>query len=127
LTSMAVNPIKYLVIPRVFACLLLVPLLSIMSVIIAVFGGLLIAVFVKGVIMSQFLSSVQDFVHVKDLIKCMFKSSVFGVLVSLISCYKGINAGEGAQGVGIATTSAVVLSLISIFICNYLLSLLLFT
>jgi len=126
LTSMAVNPIRYLVIPRVLACLFLVPLLSIMSVIIGILGGMLIAVFVKGVIMMQFLTSVQDFLGVGDLIKCMIKSSIFGLVVSLVSCFKGINAGEGAQGVGIATTSAVVTSLVSIFILNYLLSLLLF-
>jgi len=126
LTAMAVSPLRYLAVPRVLSCMIMVPLLTVMSVIIGILGGILISVYVKGVILSQFLESVQDFLDPIDIYKCMLKSAIFGLIVSLVACFKGINTGEGAQGVGISTTSAVVISLISIFIVNYFLSMLLF-
>jgi phospholipid/cholesterol/gamma-HCH transport system permease protein len=126
LRSMAVSPIRYLVVPRVLACMVMVPLLAIIAVVIGLTGGILVSVYIKGVILGMFIESAQDFLTPIDIVKCMFKSSFFGTLVALISCYKGINTGEGAQGVGIATTGAVVLSLISIFLMNYVLSTILF-
>lgn len=126
LLSMAVSPLRYLAVPRVLSCMIMVPLLNLLAIIIGISGGMLIAVAVKGVIIGQFLESVRDFLTPMDVLKSMFKASVFGVIVSLVSCYKGINTGEGAQGVGISTTGAVVTSLISIFIINYLLSTILF-
>lgn len=126
LRSMAVSPIRYLVVPRVLSCMIMVPLLAIIAVVIGLAGGILVSVYLKGVILGMFIESAQDFLTPIDVIKCMFKASFFGTLVSLISCYKGINTGEGAQGVGIATTGAVVLSLISIFLMNYVLSAILF-
>jgi phospholipid/cholesterol/gamma-HCH transport system permease protein len=124
--AMAVNPQKYLGVPRVLSCLIMVPLLTIVSVVIGILGGLVVAVYGKGVILASFLESTQDFLGPVDIVKCMVKAAIFGLIVSLISCYKGIYTGEGAQGVGISTTGAVVLSLISIFIANYLLSMILF-
>ncbi len=126
LLSMAVSPLKYLAVPRVLSCILMVPLLNLLAIIIGISGGMIIAVFVKGVIVGQFLESVRDFLTPLDVLKSMFKASVFGMIVALVSCYKGINTGEGAQGVGVSTTGAVVTSLISIFIVNYLLSTILF-
>ena len=126
LLSMAVSPLRYLAVPRVLSCMIMVPLLNLLAIIIGISGGMLIAVAVKGVIIGQFLESVRDFLTPMDVLKSMFKASVFGVIVSLVSCYRGINTGEGAQGVGISTTGAVVTSLISIFIINYLLSTILF-
>jgi phospholipid/cholesterol/gamma-HCH transport system permease protein len=126
LLSMAVSPLKYLAVPRVLSCMVMVPLLNVVCITVGVSGGLIIAVFAKGVIMGQFLESVKDFLTPMDLIKSMFKASVFGLIVSLVSCYKGINTGEGAQGVGISTTSAVVISLITIFVADFILSSILF-
>lgn len=126
LLSMAVSPLKYLAVPRVLSCIVMVPLLNLLAIIIGISGGMLIAVTIKGVIIGQFLESVRDFLTPMDVFKSMFKASVFGLIVSLVSCYKGINTGEGAQGVGISTTGAVVVSLISIFIVNYILSTILF-
>jgi phospholipid/cholesterol/gamma-HCH transport system permease protein len=127
LTAMAVNPLRYLAVPRVLSCLIMVPLLTIVAVVIGIIGGMIVAVYGKGVILASFLESTQDFLGPVDIFKCMLKAAIFGMIVSLISCYKGVNTGEGAQGVGISTTGAVVLSLISIFIANYLLSMMLFT
>ena len=126
LTAMAVSPLKYLAVPRVLSCMIMVPLLTVVSIVIGVFGGMIIAVYVKGVILGLFIDSVRDFLTPVDIFKAMFKACVFGMIVSLVSCYKGINTGEGAQGVGISTTGAVVVSLISIFVTNYLLSTVLF-
>ena len=126
LLSMAVSPLRYLAVPRVLSCIVMVPLLNLLAIIIGISGGMLIAVTIKGVIVGQFLESVRDFLTPMDVFKSMFKASVFGLIVSLVSCYKGINTGEGAQGVGISTTGAVVVSLISIFIVNYILSTILF-
>lgn len=126
LTAMAVSPLRYLAVPRVLSCMIMVPLLTVISIVVGVFGGMIIAVYVKGVIMGMFFDSIRDFLGPIDLLKSMFKSCIFGLIVSLVSCYKGINTGEGAQGVGISTTGAVVVSLISIFISNYLLSSILF-
>lgn len=126
LLSMAVSPLRYLAVPRVLSCMIMVPLLNVICILIGVLGGLVIAVFVKGVIIGQFIESIRDFLTPMDLLKSMLKASVFGIIVSLVSCYKGINTGEGAQGVGIATTSAVVISLISIFVSNFVLSSILF-
>lgn len=123
--AMAVNPLMYLVVPRFLSCIIMSPLLTIMSVVIGISGGLVVSVYVKGVIFGMFIESTKDYVTPIDIAKCMLKASVFGAMVSLISCYKGINTGEGSQGVGISTTSAVVLSLLSIFIVNFILSLLL--
>ncbi|MFN8671691.1 MAG: ABC transporter permease [Candidatus Sericytochromatia bacterium] len=124
--SMAVNPLGYLAVPRVLSCLIMVPLLTVIAVVVGISGGMLVAVYVKKVILIQYIESVKDFLVPMDIVKAMIKSAFFGMLVALISCFKGINTGEGAQGVGISTTGAVVTSLISIFITNYLLSLVLF-
>lgn len=126
LISMAVSPLRYLAVPRVLSCMIMVPLLNVVAITIGIAGGLLIAVVVKGVIMGQFIDSIRDFVTPFDLLKSMLKASIFGVIVALVSCYKGINTGEGAQGVGISTTSAVVISLITIFIADFILSTILF-
>lgn len=126
LTAMAVSPLRYLAVPRVLSCMIMVPLLNVMSIVIGVFGGMIIAVYVKGIIFGQFMDSIRDFLTPADLFKSMLKACIFGMIVSLVSCYKGINTGEGAQGVGISTTGAVVISLISIFISNYVLSTILF-
>lgn len=126
LLSMAVSPLKYLAVPRVLSCMIMVPLLNVVAIVVGIAGGLMIAVLVKGVIMGQFIDSIRDFVTPMDLLKSMLKASIFGVIVALVSCYKGINTGEGAQGVGISTTSAVVISLITIFVADFLLSSILF-
>ena len=123
--AMAVNPLMYLVIPRFLSCIIMSPLLTVLSVVIGISGGLIVSVYIKGVIFGMFIESTKDYVTPIDIAKCMFKASVFGGIVSLVSCYKGLNTGEGSQGVGISTTSAVVISLLSIFIFNFILSLLL--
>lgn len=126
LTAMAVSPLYYLALPRVIACIIMVPILAMFSIFIGILGGLLVAVFIKGIILTGFLESTTSFLHIPDLFKAMFKSAIFGIIVSTVGCYQGFNTGEGAEGVGRATTNSVVISLISIFVSNYFLSSVLF-
>jgi len=127
LTAMAVSPLYYLALPRVLACIIMVPVLTLFSIFTGILGGLLVAVFIKGIILSSFIESTTSFLHIPDIFKAMFKSAIFGVIISTVGCYQGINTGEGAEGVGKATTNSVVISLISIFVFNYLLSSVLFS
>ena len=126
LTAMAVSPLYYLALPRVVSCMIMIPILTLLAIAVGILGGVLVAVCIKGVILSGFIEAAQGFLHLSDIFKAMFKAGIFGVIVSTIGCFQGINTGEGAEGVGKATTNSVVYSLISIFICNYFLSSILF-
>lgn len=122
----AVDPTRYLVTPRLVACLVMVPLLVGLGNMVGIAGGYAIATNLKGISSSLFLTSIQQFLAPEDVFKGMFKAAIFGVLVALIGCYQGLNAKKGAQGVGAATTDAVVYSMIAIFVLNYFLSMVLF-
>lgn len=122
----AVDPTRYLVTPRVIACLVMVPILVGMGNLIGVAGGWAVATQLKGISSGLFLTSIQEFLVPSDIFKGMFKAAIFGLLVALIGCHQGLNAKKGAQGVGEATTNAVVHSMIAIFVLNYFLSMALF-
>lgn len=122
----AVDPTRYLVGPRLVACLVMVPLLVGLGNVVGIAGGWAIATNLKGISSTLFLTSVQQFLGVSDVLKGMFKAGIFGMLVALIGCNQGLNAKKGAQGVGEATTTAVVYSMIAIFVLNYFLSMALF-
>lgn len=122
----AVDPTRYLVTPRVVACLVMVPLLVGLGNMVGIAGGWAIATSMKGISSGLFLTSIQQFLSASDVFKGLLKSAIFGVLVALIGCHQGLNAKKGAQGVGAATTDAVVQSMIAIFVLNYILSMLLF-
>ncbi|MDB5098163.1 MAG: mlaE [Cyanobacteria bacterium RYN_339] len=122
----AVDPTRYLVTPRVVACLVMVPLLVGLGNMIGIAGGWAIATTMKGISSGLFLTSIQQFLSPADVLKGMFKACIFGILVALIGCHQGLNAKKGAQGVGAATTDAVVHAMIAIFVLNYILSMLLF-
>lgn len=126
LQTLGTNPVKYLVLPRILACLAMMPVLTIFADFIGFLGGYLVAVYLVGVNPSGYLDYAQRFLTMKDVFGGLIKAAVFGVLIALVSCHKGISAREGARGVGEATTKAVVASLISIFIFNYFLSLMIF-
>lgn len=126
LKSLATNPVKYLVVPRVLACFTMLPVLTIFADFIGFMGGYLVAVYLVGINSSGYLDYAQRYLTLNDIFGGLIKSAVFGILIALISCHKGLSAKEGARGVGEATTDAVVASLISIFIFNYFLSLLIF-
>ncbi|WP_346353603.1 ABC transporter permease [Azotosporobacter soli] len=126
LRVMAVNPVQYLVVPRFLACVFMAPILVVFANVIGVSGGYLVAVYYADISPFTYLHSIQVFAVVNDITGGLIKSMFFGGIVAIIGCYKGLDAKEGAEGVGNATTGAVVTSMILIFISNYFLSLLLY-
>ncbi|MBE9124697.1 MULTISPECIES: MlaE family lipid ABC transporter permease subunit [unclassified Coleofasciculus] len=120
------DPIDYLVIPRVLACCLMLPLLTILAIILGMTGGMLIAENMYNIPHSVFLDSARKFLGVWDLCSAAIKAACFGMLIAVIGCSWGLTTTGGAKGVGQSTTTAVVTALLAIFIVNFFLSLLMF-
>ena len=120
------DPVDYLVTPRVLACCFMLPVLTILSLLVGITGGLFIADYLYDISSTVFIESVRDFLEVWDLFACVIKSVVFGGVISIIGCNWGLTTRGGAKGVGQSTTAAVVISLIAIFIANFFLSWLMF-
>ena len=120
------DPIDYLVTPRVIACALMLPVLTILSLVTGMIGGLFIANSLYDIPSSVFLDSVENFLKTWDLVSSMIKSLIFGALIGIIGCSWGLTTTGGAKGVGKSTTTAVVTSLLAIFIANFFLSWLMF-
>ncbi len=120
------DPVDYLVIPRVIACCLMLPLLTILSLITGLAGGLLVASANFRIVSSLFLDSVRNFLQPWDIVSAMIKAVVFGALLAVIGCSWGLTTTGGAKGVGQSTTTAVVTAMLAIFIANFFLSWLLF-
>lgn len=116
------DPIDYLVIPRFLACCLMLPILTILALLTGMMGGLLIASSLYQIPQSVFLNSVQTFMQFWDIISALIKAVVFGGLIAVIGCSWGLTTSGGAKGVGQSTTTAVVTSLLAIFVANFFLS-----
>lgn len=119
LTTLSVNPFKYLIAPRVIAGTLMLPVLVLIGDIIGVFGGYVVSVYSLGFGAGSYLSQSWDVLEPMDVISGLVKAAVFGFVVSILGCYHGYNSARGAQGVGAATTNAVVSSSILILILNF--------
>lgn len=117
--SMALNPLKYLVIPNLIAGVISLPILNAIFVVVGVFGGYTVGVGLMGVSSGTYFGGINEVVDARDILEGLYKSLSFGVLISWISCYKGYFTGYGAEGVSKATTQAVVLSSVSILIWDY--------
>ncbi len=120
------DPIDYLVIPRVVACALMLPVLTMLSFFTGMTGGLLIVTSLYGISQTVFLNSAQNFLTTWDLVTSLIKAFVFGVLIAVIGSSWGLTTTGGAKGVGQSTTTAVVTALLAIFISNFFLSWLMF-
>jgi phospholipid/cholesterol/gamma-HCH transport system permease protein len=120
------DPIEYLVIPRMIACCTMLPILTILSLITGMAGGLVISITVYNISDTVFLDSAQSFLGLWDLVSAMMKAVIFGALIAIIGCNWGLTTTGGAKGVGQSTTTAVVTALLAIFISNFLLSWLMF-
>ena len=127
LSAMAVPPMYYLLLPRIISAVIMLPLLTILALGVGLIGATIVGVFTNGLIYSAFVDSIRSLLFADDVAKALLKSAVFGLIISTIACYHGVRTGQGAQGVGEATTKSVVYSLISIFISNYFLSFILYT
>lgn len=124
--AMAVSPLYYLVLPRLLACLLMLPVLTVFANVFGIGGGYFVSVFVADINPNDFFRTARMFLRIKEVVYGLMKSSCFGAIVSLVACHQGLTATQGAFGVGKATTNAVVLAMVFIFAANYFLSALMF-
>jgi phospholipid/cholesterol/gamma-HCH transport system permease protein len=126
LSAMAIHPVRYLVVPRVVAALVMLPVLTVFADFIAVFGGYVVSVMALAVPSHTYLSSLKEFFLLKDLLSGLFKAGIFGGIIGWMGCYYGFQTEGGAEGVGIATTHAVVGSCVLVLISDYVLANVLF-
>jgi phospholipid/cholesterol/gamma-HCH transport system permease protein len=122
LSTLSTNPMKYLVAPRLLGGLLALPLLVVVADILGVLGGFIIASVKLGYNAQVYLANTLDFVQTGDVVSGLVKAAVFGFLVTLMGCYHGYNSRGGAQGVGTATTNAVVSASVLILAFDYVLT-----
>ena len=127
LRAMAVDPDRYLAVPRIVAALIMVPLLTGVSDVVGFLAGLVIAVYVGKLNPNSYFSSAQNMLSLMDITGGLVKAALFGVLIAAVACHLGARATAGAQGVGSATTRTVVISFMLIFTLNYILSVLLYS
>jgi phospholipid/cholesterol/gamma-HCH transport system permease protein len=126
LYTLAVNPIKYLIVPRLLAALIMMPVLVIFADLIGIAGGYFVSVKVLSSNPYTYMERTWNYLELNDIFSGLFKAAVFGVIIATISCYQGFFTRGGAEGVGRATTKAVVLSCLLILIFNYIITALLF-
>ncbi len=119
LTTLSTNPLRYLVLPRLIAGLVTLPLLVVVADIIGVFGGYLVGVYRFGFNPSAYLARTQQYLETSDVVSGLVKAAAFGFIVALMGCYHGYYSRGGAQGVGQATTAAVVSASILILFFDY--------
>jgi len=122
LGTLSTNPMKYLVAPRLLAGVLAVPLLVVVADILGVAGGFVVSTVKLGFNPTSYLASTADILTTADVVAGLVKAAAFGFLIALMGCYHGYNSRGGAQGVGAATTSAVVAASILILIFDYILT-----
>lgn len=126
LKVMAVDPIGFLVTPRLLACAMMLPLLVVYGNIIGNIGGYFVATNYAKISSYTYINSIRTFFTFYDMFGGVMKSVAFGVIVAVVGCYKGMSAEPGAEGVGKATISSVVVSMILIFVFNYFLSIMIY-
>jgi phospholipid/cholesterol/gamma-HCH transport system permease protein len=123
---LAIDPQRYLVMPRIVACFVMLPVLTIFADFLAIIGGMVVANATVGVDYATFVEGLRLFFYVDDVISGIIKAATFGVIIGLMGCYNGFRTHGGAQGVGRATMQAVVSSCTCILITNYFLASVLF-
>lgn len=126
LTVMAISPVQYLVVPRILAAVVVLPLLTVISDFIGIFGGYLVGVKLLGINGGLFMNKIYEFLEVEDIYNGLIKAAFFGLLLALIGCYKGFYTSGGAEGVGKATTQAVVMASVLILMSDYVMTALMF-
>jgi phospholipid/cholesterol/gamma-HCH transport system permease protein len=127
LTTLSTNPFKYLIAPRLIAGTLMVPFLVLVGDIIGIFGGFVISVNLLNFNAATYVKNTVDFLENIDIISGLVKAAAFGFVVTLMGCYHGFQSRGGAEGVGTATTNAVVTASILILTTNLILTRLFFS
>jgi phospholipid/cholesterol/gamma-HCH transport system permease protein len=127
LTALATEPVQYLMVPRVSASILMLPLLVIMGDVVGMYGGYLVAVQLLGANPVAYIDNSFQYLHVKDdVVSGIIKAAVFGLVFSLIACVRGYYTTGGAEGVGRSTTRAVVSGSLSVLVVDFFLTKLLY-
>ncbi len=126
LTSMAVEPVQYLVVPRIFAVTLVLPLLALIFSFTGMLGAYFICTGWLGIDVGSFMSGIRAYLDPEDITHGMIKAAVFGLMVSLTACSKGYYVTGGARGIGKATTRSVVLSSVMVLVTDYVMTTLMF-
>lgn len=122
LRTLSTNPFRYLVAPRVIAGVLMLPFLVLIADIIGVMGGYLVSVHSLGFSPGPYINNTLKFLETIDVVSGLVKAAFFGFVISIMGCYFGYNSKGGAEGVGIATTNAVVAASITILLANYVIT-----
>ncbi|MFN3386365.1 MAG: MlaE family ABC transporter permease [Candidatus Thermochlorobacter sp.] len=126
LETMAINPIRYLAMPRILATTLMLPILVIFANLVAIAGAFVVSSSFLGLSASGFFDSLKNFFYVKDVFGALLKAAIFGFITSAIGCHIGFRTDGGAEGVGVATIRSFVVSSATILIGDYFLWLFLF-
>jgi phospholipid/cholesterol/gamma-HCH transport system permease protein len=126
LYTLATNPIKYLIVPRFLASVIVMPILTLFADVVGILGGYLVSVNLLGSNPTIYLRRTFDYLDLEDFYTGLLKSVVFGMIIAIIGCYQGFHTQGGAEGVGKATTKAVVMSSLLILIANYFITALFF-
>jgi phospholipid/cholesterol/gamma-HCH transport system permease protein len=122
LETLATNPVKYLIVPRFFSGLIMLPSLTVVADIVGIIGGYFVMVVLLKANVISYMRMTWDYLEMQDIYNGLIKAFFFGAALTLISCYKGFYTRGGAEGVGKATTGAVVLSFMTILVSDYFLS-----
>ncbi len=122
LHTMAANPIKYLVVPRIISGVFMLPILTIIADFVGIVGGYIVGVGLLKINSGIYVAKMIEIVELGDIFNGLVKAACFGLILSLVGCYKGFYTTGGAQGVGRATTQAVVIASVSILISDYFLT-----
>jgi phospholipid/cholesterol/gamma-HCH transport system permease protein len=121
LRMLSVHPTNYLVIPRMVASIFMLPILAMICMSIGIGGGLLVAMS-ENIAPGTYLTSITQFVKPEDILKGLIKAPVFGLIISIVACQQGMRTTNGAVGVGRATTNAVVISMVLVYVSNFLIA-----
>ena len=122
LKTLSTNPIRYLVVPRLIATIISLPLLVLIADIIGVMGGYIVSIYSLNFSAESYIANSFKFLEISDVILGLVKALFFGIAIAIISCFYGYNSRGGAEGVGFATTNAVVYSSIAILLLNYIIT-----
>ncbi len=126
LYTMAINPVKYLVVPRIVAGVCMLPFLTIIADFVGVVGGYFVGVVLLDINPGVYIGRTVDYVNADDIFVGLMKSAVFGLIISLIACYHGYNTTGGAEGVGKSATNSVVMGCVLILVFDYILTSIMF-
>jgi len=124
--TMGISPVRFLVVPRVLAALIMLPVLTIFADVVAILGGYLVSTLTLDVTSHTFVSGLKLYFKPQDVFSGLIKAFAFGGIIAMMGCYYGLRSEGGAEGVGLATTKAVVASCLMILIVDYLLASFLF-